>query len=108
MHEVKIKTFERVFEKQKELLVKEIETSFNSIDEIGDESDEDIALNFTLTGVRIELLRREDLTIKRLERALLKINKSSFGLCENCGQPIEERSLHSQPLLSFCISCQSS
>jgi DnaK suppressor protein len=51
---------------------------------------------------------REELTARRLqiERALKKMDKGTWGICENCGEPIAPERLEALPFVSTCISCQ--
>ncbi len=41
-----------------------------------------------------------------IERALEKIDRGTYGLCENCGKPINAERLAALPFVSLCIECQ--
>jgi RNA polymerase-binding transcription factor DksA len=47
-------------------------------------------------------------TLAEVERALDKLDRGAYGLCENCGQPIAEARLEAMPATRFCINCASS
>lgn len=43
--------------------------------------------------------------ISQIRRALLRIDKGSYGSCERCGADIGERRLEAIPPASVCIGC---
>lgn len=40
-----------------------------------------------------------------VEAALAKIEGGSYGVCERCGNPINEARLEAMPATRYCISC---
>ncbi len=68
---------------------------------LGDDSDIVYEQERLLT-VREELMNRR----QRIEHALRKMDKGSWGVCENCGQPINPERLDALPFVTLCISCQ--
>jgi len=48
----------------------------------------------------------EDL-LKATEIALAKIASGTYGLCEECGQPIDLARLEVKPAANYCIPCKS-
>jgi DnaK suppressor protein len=44
--------------------------------------------------------------LKEIDRALAKIEAGTFGVCENCGQPIAEERLLAIPYATQCIDCK--
>ena len=44
--------------------------------------------------------------LKAIDAALAKIEASTFGICENCGQPIAEERLTAIPYATQCIDCK--
>lgn len=43
--------------------------------------------------------------LKKIEKALEKIEKGNYGLCEKCGKEIEEVRLKIDPAAEFCRKC---
>lgn len=43
---------------------------------------------------------------KKIQHALERISKGTYGLCEGCGQPIPQARLEAKPSVSLCIQCQ--
>jgi DnaK suppressor protein len=48
---------------------------------------------------------RESLT--DVEAALVKMENGTFGICENCGQPISPDRLEAKPAARLCMECAS-
>jgi DnaK suppressor protein len=55
-------------------------------------------------GLILEKRIREQLA--EVERALDKFEKGTYGLCDNCGQPIESARLEALPHANLCLSCK--
>lgn len=43
--------------------------------------------------------------LKKVEKALAKIEKNNYGICEKCGQVIEKVRLEIDPAAEFCRKC---
>jgi DnaK suppressor protein len=43
--------------------------------------------------------------LERTDRALAKLDEGSYGICDNCGQPIPERRLEAMPDSVLCVAC---
>ena len=43
---------------------------------------------------------------RQIESALRKIKKGTYGLCEECGNPIPPRRLKILPYATHCVHCQ--
>lgn len=57
---------------------------------------------------RNRLLRfkdRERKFIRKIEKAISRIDDGSYGSCEACGQNINEARLKVQPVTTLCIDC---
>ncbi|MCW5197360.1 TraR/DksA C4-type zinc finger protein, partial [Buchnera aphidicola] len=50
---------------------------------------------------------RENKTIIKIERTLIKIKNENFGYCELCNNEIGIKRLEAKPTASLCIDCQS-
>jgi DnaK suppressor protein len=42
-----------------------------------------------------------------IDRALAKIEAGTYGLCEQCGQPIPDARLQALPQAALCVACKS-
>ncbi len=50
-----------------------------------------------------EVIRRR---LRRVKSALGKMRNKTYGICEDCGKPIEERLLEVDPESRYCIECK--
>jgi len=55
---------------------------------------------------RLTLENRIRQEMAAVEHALEKIEKGTYGLCDNCGQPISPERLEALPQASLCIKCK--
>jgi DnaK suppressor protein len=46
-------------------------------------------------------------TLDEVEHALSKMDKSTYGQCEDCGKPISVARLEAKPAARYCIDCAS-
>jgi DnaK suppressor protein len=70
---------------------------------IGDGTSEAVS---RLTDVGVgESLERE---IRRIERALTKLDEGTYGICDSCGSPISPGRLKAMPDGVLCLDCAAS
>lgn len=50
---------------------------------------------------------RESRLIKKIRAALLAIEEGTYGICEDCEEPIAIERLRARPVTSYCIVCKS-
>lgn len=55
---------------------------------------------------RLTLENRIRQEISEVAHALAKFDKGTYGLCENCGQPIPPERLEVRPQASLCMNCK--
>ncbi|HME43223.1 MAG TPA: TraR/DksA family transcriptional regulator [Syntrophorhabdales bacterium] len=52
-------------------------------------------------------LSDNDLTLlKEIDAALDKLASGTYGVCEDCEEPITEKRLEANPVARYCINCQ--
>lgn len=73
--------------------------------EIGDIYD--IASNERERELSLSLGDRDREKLAEIEDALEKIKESTYGECEECGEPIAENRLRALPFTRVCVECQS-
>lgn len=44
--------------------------------------------------------------LRQIAAALRRVEQSSYGRCEDCGEAIDERRLRALPATPFCTACQ--
>ena len=55
---------------------------------------------------RLALEERLRESLNEVEHALQKYEAGTYGLCDSCGQPIEEGRLEAIPQASLCLNCK--
>ena len=55
---------------------------------------------------RLALEKRLRDQMAEIEHALHKFDQGTYGLCDNCGQPIDPARLEALPQASLCLSCK--
>jgi DnaK suppressor protein len=49
---------------------------------------------------------RENKLIKKIKKALERIDDGTFGVCEKCGENISASRLRARPVTTLCIDCK--
>ncbi len=75
--------------------------SGNILSELADQASIEIDRNFML-----KLKERERKLLKKIEKAIEKIENNEYGTCEACGQQIELKRLEARPVTDLCIECK--
>jgi DnaK suppressor protein len=55
---------------------------------------------------RLSLEKRIREQLAEVEHALQKFKEGTYGLCDNCGQPIDPARLEALPQASLCLNCK--
>jgi len=69
--------------------------------------EEDQAAVSLLAETQLALLGPKRQELEAIEEALWRLENGSYGLCEECGQPIEWRRLEIMPETPLCRNCMS-
>lgn len=56
------------------------------------------------TGLSLADLRIDELT--RIDETLAKIENGTYGICNDCGEPIGEERLKVMPYAVYCVRCK--
>jgi DnaK suppressor protein len=108
MNSQMIAKFKEMFEKQKRDLVytaKVMNQEFHLKEE--DRIDEaDLTSSELETQMRMRLRNREALFLKKIDEALLRIERGTFGECADCDGAIEMRRLEARPTATLCVLCK--
>ena len=81
----------------------EEESNFDT-DDLPDEIDQ--ASSEYAQSMAFRLRDREKFLLKKIEKALLRIEDGSFGMCERCEEPISMKRLEARPVTTLCIRCK--
>ncbi len=81
----------------------EEESNFDT-DDLPDEIDQ--ASSEYAQSMVFRLRDREKFLLKKIEKALARIEDGTFGLCERCEEPISAKRLEARPVTTLCIRCK--
>ncbi len=75
--------------------------SKKEIGDVGDMSVDDMIKTFSM-----KVRDREVKYLKKIEKALKKIDDGTYGICEKCGKCISFERLKLRPVAELCIKCK--
>jgi DnaK suppressor protein len=73
-------------------------------DDLADEVD--LAASETDQSLNLKLRDRERFLLKKIDKALQKIESGDYGNCESCGEAIGVKRLEARPVTDLCIRCK--
>jgi len=56
-------------------------------------------------SIRLHLEFNLETQLKDVDKALSKIEKGAYGVCEKCGEPIAPERLQASPEARLCVNC---
>ncbi|MDH5581556.1 MAG: TraR/DksA family transcriptional regulator [Bdellovibrionales bacterium] len=65
--------------------------------------DGDIANSVINQEISFNMKQRELIKLRNIEEALQRIENGTFGVCEECDEPIKAKRLENQPWTTLCI-----
>lgn len=68
--------------------------------------DGDISTSLQMEDVSISALKVRSELIRQIDNALLRLKGDEYGICEECGEEIDERRLNVMPFALLCRDCQ--
>lgn len=66
----------------------------------------EIANEYAFRGRRQSILDQLEEQLIDVNSALERIHEGTYGICTNCGQPIQAERLEALPWAELCIDCQ--
>ncbi len=72
-----------------------------------DDAPGDAAMETLARGTEMALEENTRELIAAVDLALRKIEKGTYGTCDNCGKPIKKSRLERLPSATMCLECQS-
>ena len=56
--------------------------------------------------IQLKLKQTDAKILQAIEEALVRIDKGTYGICRDCGEPIAEARLNAIPWTRVCIKCK--
>lgn len=102
------KYFEKEKKKtQKRLSSLEKEDPFADTERLSDNAASDTEAKEQFGHLRIESLKKEILSrLEKIEKALFRIRKGKYGICERCRKMINTERLAANPTAHLCVDCE--
>ena len=89
-----------LIEQARETLAAQEETEVRAPDEVDQASSEyDQSFEYRMRD-------REKFLLRKIEKALQRIDEGEYDLCESCGNPIGRKRLTARPETTYCIVCK--
>jgi RNA polymerase-binding transcription factor len=66
----------------------------------------DMSLQDVNQELALRLGERESKMVADIDQALRRIEEGTYGICERCGKPIDERRLEALPTARYDATCQ--
>lgn len=109
MNKAQAKKFKTLLEQKRDDIIRRAQQTLSedmSLDpnELPDEMD--LASTEYLQSFTFRLRGREKTFLRKIQKALQKIEEGTFGLCEECEQPISLKRLEARPEAPLCIKCK--
>ena len=84
--------------------VKPLQASMENNTRQGDMADQ--ASGNNEVHIALKLKQTDAKILQAIEEALLRLDKGSYGVCRDCGEPIAEARLNAIPWTRVCITCK--
>ena len=99
---------EMLLRKRAEMLAegssKQITASMDTNTRQGDLADQ--ATGNNEVHIQLKLKQTDAKILQAIEEALVRIEKGTYGVCRDCGEPIAEARLQAIPWTRVCITCK--
>ncbi len=107
MGENDLKYFKKLLEDLREETLEEINNEENiDANENYLPDDNDVASVQYEQSFRIKMTDRNRKFIKKIDKALKKIEDKTYGICEECDNEISIERLKARPVATLCIDCK--
>jgi DnaK suppressor protein len=98
----------KILLKEREQTVGEVKQIVESSKEMGQDGIQDIgdeAANIYNKQVLLSLNENERTRLQELDESLDRIENGTYGICEECGEPIGLKRLEVRPVAKYCVPC---
>jgi DnaK suppressor protein len=84
--------------------IRPLQTSMDTNTRQGDLADQ--ATGNNEVHIQLKLKQTDAKILQAIEEALMRIEKGTYGLCRDCGEPVAEARLNAIPWTRVCIGCK--
>ncbi len=109
MNKKELKKFKDILEERRQAITQTSESISEQsvVFDPNDLPDEvDLASSETDQAINLKLRDRERTLLRKIDKALKKIEDGEYGICESCGEAIGLKRLEARPVTDLCINCK--
>jgi len=108
MEKEKLQYFKELLLKRREEILKDVLETLKNLESGSENLPDtlDLASRESSLALGLRLRDREQKLLKKIDKALRKIEEGTYGICEACGAEIEEKRLIARPEATLCIDCK--
>lgn len=109
MKKTDLKKFKKILDDRREEIIRQAGNVSEPLYSFKEEDllDEvDLASSESDQNMNIRLRDRERTLLKKIDKALKKIEDATYGTCESCGEEISAKRLEARPVTDLCIRCK--
>jgi len=99
--ELLLKEKQRLLEKMENMKKGDVYVNKDELKDVADAASDEVDKAFLM-----RIRDRELKLIKKIDEALTRIEKGTYGICDECGCEIEEKRLMARPVATLCIACK--
>ncbi|NRA35618.1 MAG: TraR/DksA C4-type zinc finger protein [Polyangiaceae bacterium] len=109
MNKTQAKKFKKLLEAKRAEIVGRAQQTLEQdmsldADDLPDEMD--LASSEYLQAFTFRLRGREKAFLDKIQKALDRIDEGTFGVCEECDEPVSVKRLEARPETTLCIRCK--
>jgi len=101
--------FKKILLKEREQIIGEVKQIHESSKEMGQDGIQDIgdeAANIYNKQTLLSLNENERIRLQEVDESLDRIENGTYGICEECGEPIGLKRLEVRPVAKYCVPCK--
>jgi DnaK suppressor protein len=100
--------FRKILFKERERIIGDVKQMDESSKEMGTDGIQDIgdeAATIYNKQILLTLNENERMRLRELDEALDRIESGTYGVCEECGEPVGLKRLEVRPVAKYCVPC---
>ena len=103
-----IERFRKILLKERERIIGDVKQMDESSKEMGQDGIQDIgdeAATIYNKQILLTLNENERMRLRELDETLDRIESGTYGICEECGEPVGLKRLEVRPVAKYCVPC---
>ena len=112
MQQEQLEFFKTLLNEKLKVLVDEAQKTVDDMSEEEDKSmlpdPNDRASHESDRNFLLRIKDRERKLVLKIKEAIARIETGTYGICEECSDPISEKRLIARPVTTLCINCKTS